>query len=337
MEKMNAVVYTEYGGPEVLRLMEVEKPYPKEDEVLIRVRAVSINYGDIIARKFKNIRLREFNMLLLFWIFARFSFGFMKPKKTILGNSFSGEIEKIGNKVKKFRMGDPVFGYTGEKMGAYAEFLCISENSILAAKPSKITFEEAAAVPYGALMALKLLRRANIQKGQSALIYGASGSIGSAAIQLARQYYGAKVTAVCSTEGMPYVKSLGADRVIDYTKEDFTKNGETFDLIFDVLGKGSFSRFKSSLKRHGVYFSVSFKMKKLLQMLFTSILGGKKVICALASCKTDDLILIKELIEQGKIISIIDKCFSLEYTKEAHRYVETGTKKGNVILRVNDH
>lgn len=272
----------------------------------------------------------------LFWILARFSFGFRKPKKIILGNAFSGEVVMIGNDVKLFKKGDPVFGYTGEKMGAYAEYLCLPENSILATKPSNMTFEEAATIPYGAIIALNLLRKVNIQKGQNILIIGASGGIGSAAIQLAKRYYGAEVTGVCSTQGIEYVKNLGADKVIDYKKEGFTKSGEMYDLVIDILGKGSFSQLKTSLKHNGIYLSVSFKTKKLLQMLWTSIRGGKKVICALASPKPEDLSFVKELIEKGKITSIIDTCFPLEKASEAHRYIEIGNKKGNIVIKVNE-
>ena len=333
---MKAIVYSEYGGPDVLRLKEVEKPKPKDNEILIKVHAVSVNYGDIIARNFKNISPKEFNMPLLFWILARFSFGFSKPKKMILGNTFAGEVERVGNDVKHFKKGDAVFGYTGEKMGTYAEHLCISKNSIVTAKTSNMTYEEASTIPYGAVMALNLLRKANIQKGQSILIIGASGGIGSAATQIAKHYYGAEVTAVCSTQGIEYVKNLGADKVIDYKKEDYTKSGETYDLIFDILGKGSFSQLRASLKQNGIYLSVSFKMKKLLQMLWTTLIGGKKVICTLAIPKPEDLSFVKDLIEDGKITSIIDKCFPLEKAGEAHRYIETGNKKGNVVMKVSE-
>jgi NADPH:quinone reductase-like Zn-dependent oxidoreductase len=332
--KMKAIVYTEYGEPEVLNLQDVEMPSPKADEVLIRVKAVTVNYGDIIARNFKNVSAAEFNMPSLLAILARFGFGFRKPKRNILGNTFSGEVELVGNDVKQFKKGDQVFGYTGEKMGAYAGYLCLPENGMLAAKPSNLTYEEASAVPYGALMALPLLRKVNIQKDQKVLIIGASGGIGSAAVQLARHYYGAEVTGVCSTLGSESVKSLGAAKVIDYKKEDFTKNGETYDLIFDILGRGSFSKYKSSLKQNGIYLLASFKTSKLLQMLWTSVVGGKKVICAFAVPKTGDLIFIKEFIEDRKIKPVIDRCFPPEKAAEAHSYIESGNKKGSVVLTV---
>ncbi len=260
-------------------------------------------------------------------------FGFRKPKINILGSEFAGEIESAGKDVKRFQAGDQVFGYLGQRMGAYAEYLCMPEDGSVAIKPANMTYEEAAAVPYGAIMAMSLLRKVNIQSGQKVLINGASGGIGSAAVQLAR-YYGAEVTGVCGTPRLEFVKSLGADKVIDYTKEDFTQNGETYDLIFDILGKSSFSRCKNSLKQNGIYLLASFKMKQLFQMLWTTMTGSKKVICAMASEKSEDLVSIKELIEAGKFKSIIDKCYPLEQAAEAHRYVESGHKKGQVVITV---
>jgi len=221
-------------------------------------------------------------------------------------------------------------------MGAYAEYLCIPEDGLVALKPANMTYEKATAIPYGALTALSLLRKANIQPGQKVLINGASGSIGSAAVQLAK-YFGAEVTGVCGTPRLEYVKALGADKVIDYTREDFTRNGETYDLIFDILGKSSFSSCKNSLKQNGIYLLASFKMKQLLQMLWTSIRGGKKVICALSSENPKDLIFIKDLVEGGNIKSIIDRCYPLEQTDEAHRYVETGYKTGSVVITVENN
>ncbi len=329
---MKAIVYTEYGGPDVLHLQETEKPFPKSNEVLIRVHAVSVNYGDIIARNFRNLPASEFNMLALFRILARFGFGYSKPKRQILGNTFAGEVEMIGNDVKQFRPGEQVFGYRGETMGAYAEYLCIPEDGILALKPSHMTYEEAAAVPYGATMALCLLRKVNIQKGQRVIIIGASGTIGSSAVQLASHYFGVEVTGVCSMQGTEYVKSLGAAKVIDYKKDDFTKNGESYDLIIDILGKGSFSKYRASLRKNGIYMPVSFKTAKLLQMLRTSIGGGKRVICALATPKQEDLVLIREFFEDRKLKPVIDQSFPLEKAVEAHSYVEAGNKKGNVVL-----
>jgi NADPH:quinone reductase-like Zn-dependent oxidoreductase len=267
------------------------------------------------------------------WFPARLAFGLRKPNKPILGSELAGEIEATGKDVKKFRKGDQVFAYRGQSMGTYAEYLCMAEVGMVAIKPANMTYAEAAAVPYGALTALDLLRKGNIQNGHKVLINGASGGIGSAAVQLAK-YYGAEVTGVCGTPRLEYVKSLGADQVIDYTAEDFTQNGETYDLIFDILGKSSFSRCKSSLNQNGRYLLASFKMKQLFQMLWTKIRGSQKVICALSSEKTEDLVFIKELVEAGKIKSIIDKCYPLEQAAEAHRYVETGQKQGHVVITV---
>jgi len=328
---MKAIVYTKYGPPDVLQLKEVEKPTPKDNEILIRIYATPVNFGDMMARNFKKVSPRKFTMPFIFWFIARIEFGFRKPRKKILGSEFAGEIETVGKDVKLFKEGDQVFGYRGMSMGANAEYLCMPEDGLVAVKPANMTYEEAAAVPYGALTALNLLRKVNIQSGQKVLINGASGGIGSAAIQLAK-YFGAEVTGVCGTPRLEFVKSLGADKVIDYTRDDFTQSGETYDLIFDILGKSSFSRCKSSLNQNGRYLLASFKMKQLFQMLWTKIRGSKKVICALSFEKAEDLLFIKELIEVGKIKSVIDRRYPLEQIAEAHRYVEQGHKKGNVVI-----
>jgi len=328
---MKAIVYTEYGPPDVLQLKEVEKPSPKDNEILIKVHATPVNYGDIVARNFKNIPTREFHMPLLFLLPARISFGLSKPKRTILGSEFAGEVENVGKDVSKFKAGAPVFGYLGQKMGANAEYLCMPEDGMVGIKPSNMTFEEAACIPYGGIMALSHLRKVAVKKGQKVLINGASGGIGSLAVQLVK-YYGAEVTGVCSTPRLDYVKALGADKIIDYTKEDFTKNSETYNLIYDILGKSSFSRCKNSLSDDGQYLLASFKTGKLLQMLGTSIRGKKKVICAIASEKQEDMVLLKELVEAGKIKTIIDQTYPLEQAAEAHRYVEAGQKKGHVVI-----
>jgi len=332
---MKAVVYTEYGPPEVLQLKDIEKPTPKDNEVLIKIFSTTVGFGDIIARNYKNISPSKFTMPFPLWFITKIYFGFSRPKISILGSEFAGEIESIGKDVKQFKQGDPVFGYLGQGMGAYAEYLCIPEDGCVTTKPTNMTYEEAAVVPMGAIMALHLLReKGAIQSGDKVLINGASGGIGSAAVQIAKHHFGAEVTGVCGAARLSFVKSLGAVKVIDYTKEDFTQNGETYDLIFDILGKGSFSRSKNSLKENGRYLYASFKMKQLFQMLWTSVSGSKKVICAVAPGSTEDLIAVKELIEAGKIKAIIDKRFPLEQTAEAHRYVETGQKKGQVVITV---
>lgn len=330
---MKAVVYTQYGAPEVLQPTEVAKPAPRDNEVLIRIYATSVNYGDIVARNFKAISPRTFNMPLPFWFLARIMLGINKPRNTILGSEFAGEVEATGSDVTRFKTGDQVFGYRGQRMGAYAEYLCTPEDGEVALKPATMSYEEAAVVPYGAITALNLLRKAPIQSSHKVLINGASGSIGLAAVQLAR-HYGAEVTGVCSTPRMDVVKSLGADHVIDYTREDFTQNGESYDLIFDILGRSSFARCQNSLKDNGRYLLASFKMKQLLQMLWTSFAGNKKVICAMAPEKTGDLPFIRELIEAGKIRAAIDTSFPLEQAAAAHRYVEEGQKKGHIAITV---
>ena len=333
---MKAVVYTEYGGPEVLQLKEVAKPVPGNHEILIKNHATTVNIGDLWARNFKEMTPSRFTMPLPLWLPSKMYFGFTKPRINILGSEFAGEVEAVGQEVKRFRIGDQVFGYRGQSMGAYAEYLCMPEGGLVAAKPANLTYEEVAAVPYGALTALSLLRKANIRRGQKVLINGASGSIGAAAVQLAK-HFGAEVTGVCGTPRLDLVKRLGADKVLDYTKEDFTRNGETYDLIFDILGKGSFSSCRNSLKQNGIYLLASFKVRQLLQMLWTSIMPGKKVICTLSSENPKDLIFIKELVEAGKIKSIIDRCYPLEQTAEAHRYVEKGCKRGSVIITMENN
>lgn len=330
---MKAVIWTEYGPPDVLQIQEIEKPTPQDNDILIKIKATSVNYGDLLARNFKSVTPREFNMPFLFWLLSRLFFGFKNPKMKILGSEFAGEIEATGKNVKRFKTGDAVFGYLGQNMGAYAEYLCVNEDSVVAPKPANMSFEEAGVVPMGSIMAWYLMHKAKIQPGQKVLINGASGSIGSAAVQIAK-HLGAEITGVCGTQRLEYVKSLGADHVIDYSTEDFTQNGEQFDLVFDVLGKSSFSRAKNVLSQNGRYLLASFKMKQLFQMLWTSIFGSKRVLCILAPGSTEDLIAVKNLIEAGKFKTIIDKSFPLEQTAEAHRYVETGYQKGKVAITV---
>jgi NADPH:quinone reductase-like Zn-dependent oxidoreductase len=330
---MKAIVYTEYGPPEVLQFKDVPKPAPKDNEILVRVHATTVNFGDLMARNFKGVRPSEFTMPGPLWLFARLFSGWNRPKNTILGSEFSGEVEAVGTAVSRFKPGDPVFGYLGQAMGADAEYLCMPADGTVALKPANMTHEEAAAVPYGAIMGLALLKKADVQPGQKVLINGASGGIGSIALQLAK-HYGAEVTGVCSTPRLATVKALGADKVIDYTKEDFTQNGETYDLIFDVMGKASFSRCKDSLKENGRILYVSFKMKQLFQMLWTSMRSGRKVICSLASESPAALDEARELVEAGKLKVVIDRCYPLELAAEAHRYAEGGKKTGSIILTV---
>lgn len=332
---MKAITYTEYGSPDVLQLREIAKPSPKDNEILIRIRATRVNYGDMLARNFGNLTTKEFNMPGILLPLVRLEFGIRKPKKYILGSEFSGVIEAVGKEVKRFKVGDEVFGYRGSTFGAYAEYMCMPESGLVTHKPANMSFEEATLIPYGALTAYSHFKKVNIQPGQKVLVNGASGGIGSAGVQLAK-YFGAEVTGVCGTAKLNFVKALGADKVIDYTKEDFTQNGEKYDLIYDILGKSSFEKCQSSLTSTGVLLYASFKVKQLMQMMQTSKSTGKKVICVLSSENLADLNFIKELVEAGKFKTVIDKQFPLEETAEAHRYYESGKNTGNVVIIVNN-
>jgi NADPH:quinone reductase-like Zn-dependent oxidoreductase len=329
---MQAIVYTEFGPPEVLQLEEVEKPVPKDTEVLIKVYATTVGYGDLFAR---NPKFSDFNMPAPLWLPTKMFFGFSKPKVNILGSVFSGEVESVGAEVTRFKKGDQVFGYLGQKMGAYAEYLCMPEDGVVALKPDNLSHKEATTVAYGPIMALNLLKAGNIQSGSKVLIVGASGGIGSAAVQLAK-HDGAEVTGVCGGPRMEFVKSLGADNVIDYRSEDFTQSGESYDLIFDILGVSSFSEVKNSLKENGIYLRSSFKMKQVVQMLWTKITGGKQVVCAMSPERVEDLETVKELVEAGVIKTFIDRTFPLEQAPEAHRYAESGNRTGNIVIAIQE-
>ncbi len=324
---MKAIVYEKYGPPDVLQLKEVEKPTPKENEVQIRVFAAGVTTSDVNMRGFVFVPPG-------FTLPTRLSLGLRKPKKTILGTDMAGEIEAVGKDVTLFKKGDQVFGIDAIGFGAYAEYKCMPESGGMATKPENLTYEEAAAVPNGALTALTYVRdRGNIQSGQELLINGASGMIGTYAVQLAK-HFGAEVTGVCSTRNIELVKSLGADKVIDYTKEDFTQSGETYDAILDAVGNLSFSRCKRSLKHHGLYLPTAPGIREVAQMMLTSFVGGKKVSLASGSESKEDLVFIKKLIEAGRVKPVIDKRYPLEQAAEAHRYVDSGRKKGNIIITV---
>ena len=324
---MKAIVCTKYGPPDVLQLKEVKKPVPKDNEVLIRIHATTVTSGDM--------RLRSFTWAPWFWLPGRLMYGLRKPRKDIPGNELAGEIESVGKDVTLFKKGDQVLGISWGTsfQGATAEYKCLPEDGMIVKMSANMTYEEAAAVPVGGLTALHFLRKGDIQSGQKVLILGASGSVGTFAVQLAK-YFGAEVTGVCSTTNIEMVKSLGADKVIDYTKEDFTKNGQTYDIIFDAAIKTSFSRCKSSLKQRGKFLTLDWP---LLQALWTSKIGSKKVIVGIANQNPEDLILLKELVEMGKLKVVIDRRYPLEQTTEAHRYVEKGHKKGNVVITVEQN
>ena len=324
---MRAVVYDSYGPPEVLRLEEVEKPTPKEDEVLVRVHATTVNRLDVHTRE-ANRPSGPAVMLL-----SRLVSGLRRPRQPILGSEFAGEVEAVGAAVTEFAVGDRVFGNSGLGFGAHAEFMCMREAGRIAHMPAGASFEEAAPVCDGALNALWCLKVAELQKGLRVLVYGASGAIGTAGVQLAK-YFGADVTAVCNTKNLELVRSLGADRVIDYTREDFTKNGQTYDVIFDAVGKHSFARCKDSLNPGGVYLPTD-GFRNLVLALWTSRFGDRKVRFQLPPrYAKKDVQFLKELIEAGRFRAVIDRCYPLEDVVEASRYVETGQKTGNVVLTI---
>ena len=328
--KMKAIEYTEFGPPEVLQLKEVKKPTPKDNEILVRIHATTVTFGDLFAR---NPTYKKFAMPAPLYLYPRFAFGFRKPKRPILGAEFSGTVEAVGADVTKFSNEDEVFGYVADKVGCYAEYRCVPDGISVALKPANMTHEEAASVTYGGITALDLIRKMKIQSGQKILIVGASGSIGSAAVQITKSL-GAEVTGVCGTPILEFVKTLGADKVIDYTKEDFTQSGETYDIIFDTYNKSSFGHCKKSLVKNGRYILASFSMRQVFTMLRTKLIGSKKLICSMAF--NEDLEGVKELINMGKIKAVIDKRFPLEKTAEAHRYVEEGHKKGHIVITL-DH
>ncbi len=319
---MKAIIYTKYGPPNVLHLEEVEKPIPKDNEVLIKIHATTVTSGDV--------RLRKPDPFL-----TRFFFGLFKPKTSILGVDLAGVVESIGKEVKLFNVGDKVFGSTFDfGLGAYAEYKCMHEDSVLTTMPSNSSYEEAAALYFGAHTALHFLRKANIQKGHKVLIYGASGALGTNAVQIAK-YFGAEVTGICSTRNLDMVMGLGANEVIDYTKEDFTQNGVKYDIIFDTVGKSPFTECIRSLSTNGRYVrSVHLSLSPILNGLWISLTSSKKVIGGVAHEKVEDLVFLKELVETGNLKPVIDRIYSLEQIPEAHEYVEKGHKKGNVVITV---
>ncbi len=319
---MKAIIYTQYGPPEVVQLTEVEKPVPKDNEVLIKIHATTVNRTDCGFRSAE-------------YFIVRFFSGLIRPKNKTLGNEFAGEIEAIGKDVKSFRLGDKVFGYNDTKFGAHAEYMVMGENESITTMPMNITYEESAPITEGAHYALCDIRAAKIKSGQKILINGATGAIGSAAVQIVK-YLGAEVTAVCVTKNVDLVKSLGAKVVIDYTKEDFTKINQTFDVVFDAVGKSSFGKCKPLLKKRGIYMSteLGYMSQNPFLALITPLLGGKKVLFPIPTINKKDVVFLKELVENGNYKPVIDRSYTLEQIVDAYRYVETGQKIGNVVINV---
>jgi NADPH:quinone reductase-like Zn-dependent oxidoreductase len=326
MEKMKAIICTKYGLPEVLQIKEIEKPLCKDNEVLIKIFATTVSIADT--------RVRGFRVPISFWIPARIALGINKPKNAILGMELAGEIVSIGKNVKSFRIGDQIFSITGHsRFGGYAEYINLSDDSIIAIKPTNVTFKEAAAIPLGGLTALYFIKQGKIQNGQKILIYGASGSVGTYAVQIAK-YFGAYVTGVCSSTNIELVKSIGADKVIDYTKEDFTKSGETYDVIFDTVGKCSISNCLKVLNKKGTFLHAVATPAVSIRLKLASLISGKRLIGGTTNGKIEELIFLKELVEKGAIKPIIDCVYSMEQIIAAHSYVDKGHKKGNVVISI---
>lgn len=319
------MVYTKYGPPDVLHLKEVEKPTPNDNEILVKVKATTVTVADI--------RSRSFSVPPAFWLPARITLGFRQPKKEILGMELAGEIESVGKNVKRFKAGDQVFAASLLDFGAYAEYKCLPEDGPVTIKPSNLTYAEAAAIPIGARTALYFLRKAAIQEGQKVLVYGASGSVGSYAVQLAK-YFGANVTGVCSSTNVELVKSLGADKVIDYTAEDFSKSRESYDVIFEAVNKSPFSACMKVLKKDGIYINVTVPLPSV-KMLWTNLTSSRKLVLSRNSPETSEALdFLKELVEMGKLNVVIDRYYEFDEIVEAHRYVEKGHKRGNVVVNV---
>jgi NADPH:quinone reductase-like Zn-dependent oxidoreductase len=322
---VKAIVYNRYGPPEVLHLAEVAKPVPRDDEVLIRVHASTVSAPDF--------RCRSFTVPLSFWIPARLFLGVVRPKLPILGAELSGEIVETGKDVTSFKQGDQIFAATIGRFGGYAEYACLPETGVIALKPANMTYEQAAAVPIGARAALHFLKKANIKSGQKVLVYGASGSVGTFAVQLAK-YYGAEVTAVCSGSNLELVKSLGADKAIDYREEDFAAQGAIYDVIFVAVDKGSFTDCMKALKPEGIYLNATTPVRTP-RMRWAALTGDKTIVTGEhPSESADDLVFLRGVIEQGMLRSAIDRTYPLEQIVEAHRYVDLGHKKGNVVVTV---
>ncbi|KKO45483.1 Zn-dependent oxidoreductase [Arsukibacterium ikkense] len=320
---MKAIVYEKYGPPEVLQLKEVAKPTPKDNEVLIKIHATTVTSGDW--------RVRSLTVPAGFSLLMRLVFGVFKPRQAILGSELAGVVESVGKEVSKFKIGDPVFAFSDAAMGCYAQYKCMPQDGAVVLKPANLNYDAAAALSFGGSTALDFFRRAKLQPGQSVLVNGASGSVGSAAVQLAR-HFGANVTGVCSTSNLELVQSLGASQVIDYTQQDFSQNGERYDIIVDTVGTAPSSRCKNSLKKGGRLLMVLAGLPDMLQIPWISVSSNKKIIAGPASVRVADLHFLAELAAAGEFTPVIDRRYPFEQIAEAHRYVETGRKKGNVII-----
>jgi NADPH:quinone reductase-like Zn-dependent oxidoreductase len=321
---MKAVVCTKYGKPEVLEIKEIDKPSPKDNEILVKIYATTVTIADC--------RVRGFNVPVSFWLPARIALGFKRPRKPILGMELSGVVESVGNKVSLFKKGDRIFGNTGHSVfGAYAEYCCIAESACIALKPEDISFEEAAAITFGGITALQFLRKGNIKQGEKVLIYGASGSVGTYAVQLAK-YFGAEVTGVCSTGNLTMVKSLGADKVIDYTATDFSKTDEMYDVIFDTVGKASISGIIKSLKPTGKYIHAVTTPATEIKIRLRLLNSKKKLIGGTFIPNNEQIDFLRKLVEQGTIKPVIDRIYPFYQIIDAHKYVDLGHKKGNVVI-----
>ena len=322
---MKAMVYERYGSPDVLELRDLAKPAPKDNEILIRTHVTTVTSGDC--------RVRSLNVPAGFGLIMRLVFGVSRPKQPILGTELAGVVESVGEDVTKFKVGDAVFAFSDAAMGCYAEYRCMSQDGAVALKPPNLTYAEAAALSFGGTTALDFLRRGKLQSGERVLINGASGGVGSAAVQLAK-HFGAHVTGVCSIANMEWVKSLGANHVIDYTQEDFTQNGETYDVIVDTVGTARFLRSKDSLKEGGRLLMVLAELPDMLQIPWVSMTSSKKIIAGPATVRAEDLRFLAELAEAGKFKPVIDRRYPFDQIATAHRYVDTGRKKGNVVIDV---
>jgi len=325
---MKAITYTKYGPPDVLQIEEVAKPSPKDNEILIKTHAATVTSGDC--------RVRGMNVPVGFGFISRLVFGVSRPRQPILGTELAGEIESVGKNVKNFKVGDQVFAFSGAAMGCYVEYKCMPEDGAVSLKPANLTYDEAAAISFGGTTALDFFKRGKLQSGEKVLVNGASGGVGTAAVQLAK-HFGAEVTGVCSTTNIELVKSLGANHVIDYTKEDFTDNGITYDIIVDTAGTAPFSRIKDSLKEGGRLLLVLGGLPDMLQIPWVLMTSNKKIIAGPASERVEDLHFLAKLAETGEFKPVIDRRYPFEQIAEAHSYIDTGRKKGNVVITLKQN